>query len=864
MNIKLHLLGGKMNRTRFVNQCESNSSIILHTLFKNVLVNALLICLMVSPVHGGVTGKISGYVIASENQNPIIGATIQLVGTNKGRISDGDGHFTILNIRPGVYNLRISYMGYKTVLMENIQVRADLSTKVNVALDFAVLEGEEVTVLAPASSIEKDLTATRGTVGRDQFESLPINSVRDALSLQTGVAGTGSNPNVRGGRSREVAYLIDGVYVQDPFLGSFAADIGSDAIEELSLLSGTFNAEYGNALSGVVNIVTREGGRKWSARVESRQGAFDYPDSLKPEGPKTNWFVSGPLLSQKLRIFVSGEHADRDSYLPSGFRNEDSYVTKLTYTGIPNVKINGMYRSSSRHYQYYNHKWSYVQDLWYQYKSSREHTTFNITHALTQNFFYDVRISKYVQNYRQGIWIDSTSTWKDSSEYEPYFDYTYNPNLGNGTEFVASGNPPSYDISRSATIDFRGDFVWQVNHWNEIKTGLQFKSHNLDLLDIYDPAREHPYLDDYNEKPYESAAYFQDKIEFPYIVVNIGLRYDHMNGNADFRANPLQDSTIVKATPQTQLSPRLGIAHPISDRTKIHFAYGHFFQNPMYAYLYTNTRYDITVKEPVFGQPDLDAERTIAYEVGLTHQFNNSFEGRFTAYYKDITGLIGTHYYPAYADDDPGRFVAYTLIVNEDYANSKGFEVNLKYDRGKYFSSGLAYTFSISKGSASSADEQYPGTLESTRLYYLKFDRPHGFNMYGKLSLGKKGGPKIFNIFPFSNTTIGWIARASSGYPYTPTGRDVGLADLNSFRKPSTHSIDIETSKSFTLTGKLYGRVFMEIQNVTDVRNVRLVFTSTGDPDYTVAGDHSEEYMNNPSHFGPPRTIRLGLSLGWK
>ncbi|NQV15700.1 TonB-dependent receptor, partial [bacterium] len=378
------------------------------------------------------------------------------------------------------------------------------------------------------------------------------------------------------------------------------------------------------------------------------------------------------------------------------------------------------------------------------------------------------------------------------------------------------------------------------------------------------PQRDHPYIDDYEEAPIEAAAYIQDKIEFPYLVINLGLRFDNMDGNAAYRNDPLNDTTSISTKPRSQISPRLGIAHPISDRTKIHFAYGQFFQNPEYQYLYENSQYDVTVREPLFGQPNLDAERTVAYEVGLSHQFNDALVGRFTAYYKDITGLIGTHYYPPYTDEAPNQYVGYTLIVNEDYANSKGFEVNLDYDSGEKISGNITYTFSVAKGSASSESEQYPGTSESTRLYYLDFDKAHGFNAFGSWRFGKHQGPKLANLFPFSQTEIGFILRASTGYPYTPSGRDVGFVELNSLRRPATYTLDIEAGKGLSLPGHLYARLFIEILNLTNASNIRYVYSDTGDPDYTLVGGHSEEYMLDPSNYGPPRTFRLGLTLGWE
>ncbi|NQV15350.1 carboxypeptidase-like regulatory domain-containing protein, partial [bacterium] len=465
---------------------------------------SILFALMCASVElsAGVTGKISGTISHADTEEPIVGATIQLMGTNYGRISDAVGNFIILNITPGNYDLKVSFMGSESVIIEDLDVRVDLTSRVDIQMRPSVLEGEEVVVIASSVAIRKDLTASMAVITQEQFDALPLADVGDALSLQAGVVGSGSNLNIRGGRSNEVAYLIDGMYVQDPLLGGFATDLGNDAIQELSLLSGTFNAEYGNALSGVVNIVTREGGRKWSGRLQSRIGTFQYEgDSLKTEGGRINWLVSGPLMEESLSLFISGEHTDYDRYLPFGFRIEDSYFAKLTFTGISRLKVNTMYRNSWRNWQNYSHSWFYVPEQYYQYSSSSEQFAMNLTHTLSQRLFYELRISQFEQHFRQGIWLDTDSTdhWMRVEEYMPWNEYQLNPDAGNGHEFYSSGNPPTYIDSRSKTLDIRGDIIWQLGRWNEIKAGLQYKSHDLKLLDIYDPQRDHPYIDDYEE-----------------------------------------------------------------------------------------------------------------------------------------------------------------------------------------------------------------------------------------------------------------------------------------------------------------------------------------------------------------------------
>ncbi|MBP7542342.1 MAG: TonB-dependent receptor, partial [Ignavibacteriaceae bacterium] len=372
------------------------------------------------------------------------------------------------------------------------------------------------------------------------------------------------------------------------------------------------------------------------------------------------------------------------------------------------------------------------------------------------------------------------------------------------------------------------------------------------------PKRNFPYVNNYQTTPFEIAGYIQDKIELPSLVINLGLRFDHMNANVKFRANPLDTTSMITVKPRSQFSPRVGIAHPITEKTKLHFAYGHFFQNPEYQFLFQNQQYDIKVREPLFGSPDLDAQRTIAYEVGVSHQLNDRTAISLTAYYKDVTGLIGTRYYFPFTE---GRYVGYTLYVNEDYANMKGFEINLDIRPDKYFAGGLTYTYSVAKGSASSEEEQYPGTSESAQLYYLDFDKTHVLNATATFMIPKDEGPLLFGEPVFDDMDFSFVFSYSSGYPYTQSGRDVGFVVKNALRQPSTWSLDLLIGKDLTIFNNMRLRLFAEILNLTDHKNVLYVYRDTGDPDYTFVGGYSKEYMEDPSNYGAPRRIRVGASI---
>lgn len=812
----------------------------------------LILSFIPSIVFAGITGKLSGTVKDAQNNEPLIGANIILEGTDFGAASNVKGEFVILNIPPGKYNVKVSYIGYESLIYSNVVITADQTTWLSVQLNPQTIQVGEVVVTAKTPLIQKDLTSSKSVISREEIESLPVSTFTELLSLQAGVVATGrDNLHIRGGRSNEVAYLIDGLYVTDPLLGGLATQINNDAIQEMSLLSGTFNAEYGNALSGVVNIVTREGTERFAFKLEGRTSEFGIERYTSLHQNRINGSLSGTIFIPEIAFFVSAETDNNGSYLPFGYRREKSFFTKISTTLIPSIKITLSNRGNLGNRQSYSHDYKYISEQYSRQKTDSWQSALTYTHSLENNFFYDVRLSYFNQGFYSGI-------GKDTSQYLSTSQFQYFEEYGNGIEFYKLANPLQLTDSRTATLDFKTDAVWQIGSMNEVKFGFQYKKHWLKLYSIYDPKRNFPYIDDYNTEPFEMASYVQDKIELPYLIVNLGLRLDYVNANAEFRSNPLNPNSIVKVKSRQQISPRIGIAHPISDRTKLHFSYGHFFQNPDFQYLFENRQYDLNVREPLFGQPNLDAERTISYEVGLAHQFSDRIAMNLTAYYRDITGYIGTRYYFPYVE---GRYTGYTLYVNEDYANIKGFEFSLDIRPDKYFSGGLTYTYSVAKGSASSETEQYPGTQESTLLYYLDFDRTHLFNATATYTIPSSEGPMVFDTPIFEDMDFSLIFKFSSGAPYTPGGRDVGFVERNSLRQPSTYNLDLMIGKEFHLLSNARLRIFAELLNLTDHRNVLYVYRDTGDPDFTFEGGHSVEWMRDPSNYGPPRYVRLGFTL---
>ena len=224
------------------------------------LLTALLIVILSAMVFAGETGKIHGYVSDSENDNPLPGVNVILEGTSLGAATDSDGEFYILNINPGLYNIKFTFIGYAEVTIENVRVTRDLTTNLyTLKMSPEAIAGKEVTVIADKPLIEINATNEVRVVRAEDIKNLPIRGYANIVALQTSVVQDGGNLHVRGGRAEEVGFYVDGVNVSDPFSLTRTGSIPNISIEEVSFQAGGFGAEYGSANAGIVNTSTKTG-----------------------------------------------------------------------------------------------------------------------------------------------------------------------------------------------------------------------------------------------------------------------------------------------------------------------------------------------------------------------------------------------------------------------------------------------------------------------------------------------------------------------------------------------------------------------------------------------------------------------------
>ncbi|MEE9168100.1 MAG: TonB-dependent receptor [Candidatus Neomarinimicrobiota bacterium] len=275
----------------------------------------ILLTLLVSTVYAQ-HGKISGSAIDRETREPLIGANVILVGTSLGAATDTEGEFMILNVSPGTYSLRATYVGYQQVTISNVKVVAGLTAFVeDIEMSPVALEGEPIQVVAERPLIEKSATNAVRILTSEDMENLPVRGAQDYFTLQPGVILQNERVHIRGSRSDEVGYLIEGASTKNIVSrdgGSLITTI-PEALEEVLVQAGGYTAQFGGANAGIVQQNFRTGGQRLhtSFQMESDNFADAGEQFLNTYSYGYSDYVltlSGPLFSRSVRFYLVGEN----------------------------------------------------------------------------------------------------------------------------------------------------------------------------------------------------------------------------------------------------------------------------------------------------------------------------------------------------------------------------------------------------------------------------------------------------------------------------------------------------------------------------------------------------------------------------
>src|SRR5262245_18739817 len=304
------------------------------------------------------TGDLVG-TVRDEKAEILPGATLTLRGDNllgeRSTVTDTKGEFAFRSLPPGKYTLKISFVGYQTIEQDGVTVNIGRTTTLPISLTKGEIS-ESVTVLGKAPIVDTVRTTTQDNYGPDYLEQVQIGSNgRDYLSVIANSAGTGpgdgANPTVRGSTIGGNVYLIDGVDSTDPVTATFGTNFVYNAIQEVQFQTGGFNAEFGRATGGIVNVVTKSGGNAFSGSFDGRYGNenfYEKGDHFDPDEQDITRSIyevtfGGPIVKDKLWFFLAGRQTKSD-FAGAGFGSVQrfhgyDYLGKLTWQASANHKF---------------------------------------------------------------------------------------------------------------------------------------------------------------------------------------------------------------------------------------------------------------------------------------------------------------------------------------------------------------------------------------------------------------------------------------------------------------------------------------------------------------------------------------------
>ena len=902
------------------------------------------IFLFSSLTYGGNTGKISGKIYDAQTGEPLPFVNVIIEGTSLGAATSIDGNYTIIGIPPGSYSVKASAVGFHPELVKDVNVSIDLTTKIDFKLSEASIElKKEIVVIAARPLVTKDLTASTAIINAKEISSLPVTEFQEVLNLKAGIVGG----NVRGGRQGEVVYAIDGVPVTDVYDGSTVVDVNTNAISELQFVSGAFNAEYGKALSGYVNIATKEGENRFQGgitsyvgdNVSNHTGIFRSINRFNVLGTRDlEGNLSGPVINNLLSFYVNGRYNYYDGWLKGqrvfnpwditinkgssepiesrytiqktgdgaivsmNYHEKIYFQGKLTFHPFSSVKINYDYLLDKDRYKDYDQSFVLNPDGDFKKFQTGAANILSITHILSGNTFYQASGSYFFKEFRQFVYQDP-----NDPRWTNYKLLAQQP--ADVPSFRTGGTQNQIFRRTTGTAGFKFDFTSQVSESHLIKTGIEFNMHrltydNVNLLqpnnlsdpqvtlqpfvkmripNINDP-NENIAIDSYYRKPIEFSAYLQDKIELKDLIINIGLRYDFFHPDGQLLTDPSDpdiyrprkienlEKTLAerrtywykKPSNKYQLSPRLGVAFPITDKGVIHFSYGYFFQIPNFEYLYQNQEYKFgagTGNLGIVGNPDLKPEQTVNGEVGVQQALTDDISIDLTGYFRDIRNLTGTRADEIFFFDGTE---SYSQYQNSDFGFVKGIVFTLTKRLSNNWTASIDYTLQSAKGDASDPaqirNQLVSGQRPEQQLVRLNSDQTHTLNL-------------TFSYSSSDNWGFSIIGQYGSGFPYTPL-QSLNISTLltNSEVKPATYNMDLKAYKDFFFN-KIRMMLFARIYNLFDIENQINVYNDSGRADFTMEEfidrqrglpalvNSVQDYYTNPTYYSQPRRIEVGVSL---
>ena len=489
------------------------------TFFKILMVTIFI--MISNTLFAQTTGKIAGRIMDGDTDEPLVGANVMIEGLPMGASTDANGEYFIINVSPGTYTIRVEMLGYSTVLIEDVRVSVNRTSNADATLKETIIEGETIVVSAEKIAFKKDQTSSIKNVSSDQIKALPVESIGQVIEMQAGVVAG----HFRGGRTTEVSYLVDGIQADESIQRSGSTvQMETEAVQDLEVITGTFNAEYGRAMSGIVNLVTKEGTSDFHGSASGYTSNYyltndqDFPGikssdftrnqdyKIQLEGPllknitfftnyryqnnlgylngirrfnvnnytdlfRTN--LSGENNSSPWDVYINGEkyyseHTGGNNYVPMQWENSNSFLGKLTFKLMTTLKFSLMYTFNNKNWQEYNHNYKYNPDGLLKIHDRNHFFLFQVNQTLSHSIFHDFKVSY-------------TDNWYGNYLYENPYDSRYiSDNYSvSSSGFQTGGQDKSHYERYQKNLNVKYDIIWQAHKQHNLKSGFIFTTYDI-------------------------------------------------------------------------------------------------------------------------------------------------------------------------------------------------------------------------------------------------------------------------------------------------------------------------------------------------------------------------------------------------
>jgi hypothetical protein len=930
----------------------------------------ILLAFLATAAAGQDKGSISGKVIDKRTGHAIPFATVTVVGAGRGGLTDSEGQYLVSGVPADTFEVKVQFLGYAPLSKPGVVFAAGKTIVANFEMSEIVVREEKVfEVNAERRLVEVKQGTTIRSVNANEIRNLPVQTIGDVLQQQAGVNTDADQIHIRGGRSDETIFVVNGVTNRDLVTGSSTAgQLNARSVAEVNVATGAYDVRYGNALSGVVEITLKEGGHAFGGGLTTSAGSYGGrslqlvvggPDrvvgglahALRLPGSFASILdVSGSLFETRFR-YLDGRDADFFSStfsplfhtspyrrLRSGY--EDSFFGKrftygnfftpsednrwglrygLTWNARAQDKVRldfskriAIDQGFSRTFvdargnigdPAYKWIWAHRIDHAPTIFEDNVQTSVEWRRTLSATGYTRLQLARYffaqhqdVMGKRFRYWDAAEGVWKTDYEQpqdKALFDST---DVRSSDFFNDSGDDDTWEDRRTTSYDLQASWTQRMHRHHELEVGIDHDFQSVQFIHIekpwiFDPDGLGESHDIWRVHPWVGDLYLRDRLDYEGFTANVGVRCDYwFLGREAERAIADPNNAFITADRRAEFyagtssffgrraklkfSPRVIVAHPISENSSFFFNYGQFTQNPSYKYVYSRLISISSESYQLVGNPNLNPQVSVNYEVGAKHQFLPKAAANLTFFVKDI------YDYPKstlFSRGEAGLGETPTPIffyLNGSFARSRGFEIEIEKRRSSNWSGKITYTYQQTKGKDSDPNEQKVlqengGNAAETRLSetFVDWNRPHKLALNLDLRFDKQA--------PWSwlaNTGVDLFILGLTGRAYTPED-SVGNArgDANSGNGPFQIITDLKLNRSITLVGRRFD-LSMAGTNIFSNHIVNRVDPITGRgrvfgegsydpsiPELRVTRRTVEEFVNDPSNYGPGAQWRLQL-----